>query len=243
VKMEPLTQLAVRMILDRSGLHDLSSIQRRRIFDHSAGHPLALRFIVNLLVSCSGEVDGILDAVPQFSGDIDATYRVYWEDLVANDEDLWGLMASVARLRHQFDLRWVMNWAPSPAVRKLETKFAHFFNREGNRYSFFHNSFRQFVVKMTSNPSDDEGRNHHLRLAEIYENYPSSSDSERLYHLAEAGAHDQVLKTATQDFFRVQFYNSRSTDAILQDIRLTKRSLRHIQDPVATSAFSDSGFR
>jgi len=238
VTTTPLTPLAVGMVLDRSGLHELSSRQRKRVFDHSAGHPLALRFIVNLLVFRSGGVDEILETVPQFSGDIDATYRVYWEDLVANDDDLWELMASIARLRHQFDLRWVMKWAPPAAVRKLERKFAHFFTLEGERYSFFHNSFRQFVVMMTSQPSNDEGRDHHRRLAEIYGKFPWSWNSERLYHLAEAGAHEQVLETATQEFFRIQFFNSRPADAVLQDIRLAKRSLRHVHDPVAAVRLS-----
>ena len=238
VTTAPLTPFAVGMILDRSGLHDLSARQRKQVFDHSAGHPLALRFIVHLLGSQSGGVDEILKTVPQFSGDIDATYRAYWEDLVANDDDLWELMASIARLRHQFDLRWVMKWAPSTAVRKLENKFAHFFTREGERYSFFHNSFRQFVVTMTSRPSNNEGRDHHSRLAEIYGKFPWSWNSERLFHLAEAGAHEQVLVTATQEFFRVQFFNSRPADAVLQDIRLAKRSLRHVHDPVAAVRLS-----
>lgn len=238
VTTTPLTSLAVGAVLDRSGLNELSPKQRKQVFDYSAGHPLALRYIVNLLVFRSGEVDEILETVPQFKGDIDATYRAYWEDLVANDDDLRDLMALIARLRHQFDLPWVMKWAHPTAVRKLVNKFAHFFSREDERHSFFHNSFRQFVVKMTSQPLDDNGRSYHHRLAEIHSKFLGAWNTESLYHLAEAEAHEQVLEMATQEFFRVQFFDSRPSNTILQDIRLARRSLQHIHDPVAAVRLS-----
>ena len=56
---------------------------------------------------------------------------------------------------------------------------------------------------------------------------------EQLYHLYLSGKYESVLKLASQEWFRNQFFSYRPVDAIKNDLRLALKSLEKCNDPVA----------
>lgn len=200
-------------------VHDL-------VADRSAGHPLALAYLLNQLEAIIGQdpVD-FLRAVPAYDGDIAGQYRAVWDQLT-RDPEIIRLLRICSRLRIGFELEWVRTWASEAAVFELLTTLRYLFRVERRRWRFFHDSFRQFTRERTSIgehrvPDEHVDALAHAETAELCER--STTDSvgwQALYHRFEAGQFDHVLRVGTQESFRRQFEGLRSASDIKDDARL-----------------------
>lgn len=246
IRTTALSRIAIGEILRKAGLMNLTARQQDRVSELSGGHPLALHYIIELILANSAETDALLESSPDFKGDIEQTYQSYWEEISKDDHALTELMGLLARMRPALDLRWIETWADKSAVKQLQRRFSHYFSREGERWYFFHNSFRRFLMKITACavPGEFSQRLHrgfHHDLAQLCRNASPAYHHwtwEQIYHLSEADEHQEVIATATQKFFRDQFFDSRPERAIFNDILLARRSLPHVLDPVAAVRLS-----
>ena len=81
IEIQPLSRGAVFSILEKSSLAQrLTDAEQEEVFARSDGHPLALRYMVNLLESATSreELEGMLRSVPRFEGSIEGQYLTYW---------------------------------------------------------------------------------------------------------------------------------------------------------------------
>lgn len=217
IEMNPLTRSAVfaiteRAKLPRSRFPDLEG----RIFSASGGHPLALKFILDQLIDVVDDesVEAVLVSWMDHVGNIQAEYHSYWRNIEA-DSALSHLLALLARLRRPIDLNWVRTWTDFSVMKRLYGPGRHYFRREGDRRYFFHNSFRQFLLRATAGGPDgslDEAadRAYQTELADLCANTMAPIwHWEELYHLSRAGQDAALLDRATPDYFREQFLQFR----------------------------------
>ncbi len=219
---------------------ELDEVRRRRLFDLSAGHPLALIYIFKRLQVAEDQEArvAILAEAVSYSDDIDAYYWSHW-DRIKDDEALTHLLGLLARVRGAIGMDWVAGGIERPVALKLERLFRPYFEvDEAKRWSFFHNSFRLFLRERTAQPVLGQSPKEHERAihAELAERYAAANNPWRwktLYHLYRAGDHPGVVAVATADWFRDQARALRPLEAIQADVRLAVRSAGIVKDPLA----------
>lgn len=242
IEMQPLKRQSVFNILDKSE-RKYSSLQKEKVFALCAGHPLSLVYLLNRLSEANndGEIEGILENTESYKGNIEGQYYSYWRQ-IESDYDLIDLLGLLTRIRGTIDLSWVKTWYDNGSViYRLQQKMGHYFKRENpKRWYFFHNSYRLFLNEKTAESCPGEFDSSkdiefHSKLAEKCANCPEGSNYqwEQLYHLYLAGKYESVLKLASQEWFRNQFFLYRHIDAIKNDLKLALKSLEICNDPVA----------
>jgi hypothetical protein len=243
VTMAPLARKAVFAIVEAAGLAvPLSAEQMKEVYRLSAGHPLALNYLLKMLADARDPTVAaqILITANPYQGHIDRHYEIYWQSIEQNTP-LKELLALLARLRVPFDPRDLESWVDKETVRTLVRQAHIYFRKESIfRWHFFHNSFRQFLIDRTSrdllNQYDASlNRKYHRQLAE-FTAHPEAAESqtwEPLYHHACAEEWAKVLALASQEYFRRQFYALRSLGKIFEDITVALRAAREQMDAVA----------
>lgn len=211
--------------------------QRERIFKLSNGHPLALNYIINRLHQAPGSpVVEALNAVPSFSERIDNQYAAIWRG-IGQDVELARLLALLARSRGSVRLAWVRSWAPPTALHAVTTELAYLFSKaRGERWTFFHNSFRAFVIDQTLDlpalGGDVELFTALARHCEAsQEGAPERADE--LYCRARAGQRMRVLELLDPRRLRDEFAAGRPATLILDDITLARDAAIEERDAVA----------
>lgn len=241
IVMQALSMSAVDRVLAQSGLDaHLSGEQRAKVHQLCSGHPLALRYLLNELGQVPPEdIPKVLRRMHPYGQDIAVYYAEHWDEF-SQEAELAALLGLLARLRRPFDLAWLRQWPESGAIPRLVAQLRRYFVDEGGKWSFFHDSFRQFVLDRTAQPLPGEPPSYrdaqlHALLAERCREAPPDHPNrwEELHHLCSAGKHDEVLSLATQSWFRSQFLRFRPHHAIREDILAALRSAGECQDPVA----------
>lgn len=238
--MQPLPRQAVAAIISASRLPvQLSSAQQETVHQLVNGHPLTLRYLLERLRNTAEEkIDAVLaDTVP-YHENIEATYRIYWEQL-ENNEELKDLLALLARLRGPFNPKEWLGRMGEPVIKDLLRHARHYFREETEtRWHFFHNSFRQFILAQTrrnifGDEDAEKDREYHRRLAEFAASSEIFWAWEELYHRAKAEEWEAVLRLGTQQHFRDQFMRLRPATAIFEDIKLCFDAARKQYDGLA----------
>ena len=243
ITMKPLGRQQAREMFASADFSIPITIEQQDLaHERSDGHPLYLAYLINKikLMDNPEQLKEELLEGEVFEGNIEATYHTYWDQFI-DDEELIHFLGLVARIRGVIDFSWVRTWANHSAIERLGNRFAHYFRIENpNRWYFFHNSFRLFLVEKTAefpagtvDPSKDQ--NFHILLAELSraESAPPIRVWEEIYHRACAGQHVEVLELATQDYFRNQHYSLRPLDAIQSDVLAALWSAAACQDSIA----------
>lgn len=232
IEVQPLSRQAVDKILGRPQLGlSLTQADRGAMSDLSAGHPLALAYVLNYLRNDPRSATEALADLPPYQGDIEKQYYCYWHQ-IENQHDVVHILGLLARIRGILDLNWIESWADPGPLQSIKRTFSHYFRREDSkRWYFFHNSFLVYVRLRTSeslpgavDPQLD--RQLHNTLADLCAREPAGSPSswDEIYHLVRAGRHERVLQRATPEFFRHQLSSLRRISAIDVDLRLALKS-------------------
>ena len=238
--MDPLSRQQLHELLDTAMPgRSFSDEQKDRAFEISDGHPLYANYLINQ-IRVSDDVSLTLDNARPYSGDIESTYLNHWYQF-QDHVGLKGLLGKLCRLRRAIDLEWVITWADEDSLDHFLSEFHHYFKVEHEkRWYFFHNSFRLFLIDKTAElgsgtRNDQRDRKFHSDLAAVCAD--SDSDSfwawEELHHRVEAGQPGEVLRLATQQYFRRQFLALRHRDYIEKDLVAAIDCAAELQDAVA----------
>jgi hypothetical protein len=213
-----------------------TAAQQDHIVGLAGGHPLALSLVLNRLraVTSGDQMSAALADTVAYTGDLEAYYFAYWlqVEAIAYLADMLGLLA---RLRRPIDVDWVASWQPSPPLADLRRRFGHLFReaRPGH-LEFFHNSFRQFVLRKTAalkggTPQAGD-RDYHMSLAQLCEASSEPHSWEVVFHLDAAGESTRVLELATPDYFRRQLDSLRPLESIARDARYAAAAAGELED-------------
>jgi hypothetical protein len=201
-----------------------------QLYSISYGHPLIVGYLLSGLEGIAeDEREEWLSQVPRVDGDVLALYRAYWSDVEAEDDMAYAL-AHIARWRGAIDLEWFATWLDPVAVQGIRRTAHHFFRRERNdRWYFFHESFRVFLLEATIQTGAGQSDNrialrYHRGLARACARAEEDPVRwEQLHHLIESGDDAGALELASPVEFRTQAQALRALPAIASDIREATR--------------------
>jgi hypothetical protein len=224
LEMEPLGREDVFDIVRAAGLSPApDEDEQEEIYRLTTGHPLALNYVINRLHGDLGvPVSEVLRQVAPFRDRIDNQYLEHWRQ-ISDDVELVRLLVLVARLRGVIRLKWLRQWAPRAALHRMTHEFAYYFRRErGERWSFFHNSFRVFLIDQSATlPALESDATLFLELAHHAAGAPDGDPArvDELYYRARAGDDAGILALALPARWRAEFLAGRPAAMILADIQ------------------------
>jgi AAA domain len=232
--------------MDRRGTRDLAAhaglepLVQERVWVLSGGHPLLARTFTKL--ATSADPDDVLNAlaeIPSLDGEVTRYYEKIWVDLQA-DADLVALLGLICRLRTPIDLTWLEVSGTQSATLERLGRLEHLFQSgAGPRWSFFHDSFREFLAGRTAqrlgvhDPAKQQRLHAELarRCSETSPNRPEAW--EELHHRLRAGDAVGLLRRATTEFFRAQLEALRPPDDVLPGICEASAALSDEHDVLA----------
>ncbi|HEY60588.1 MAG TPA: hypothetical protein G4N92_07905 [Anaerolineae bacterium] len=238
VEMGKLTPSDTRAIANVT-IPKISDELNQKVFEMSNGHPLALFYLLKNIQKIPSSTDrlGLLEKAEPFEGDINKQYLSHWQEC-KGDEELISALGLLSRLRDPIPMKWVATWANESVLRKIEKLLLTFFEKDSQeRWVFFHNSFRLFLIDRTSDPlpgqtREQRNQNLHLELANKFKKAKAPWYWETLYHYYFAEDYKSVVSIATWDWFLQQLKSLRPLDAIQADIRLALLSAGKCRDTV-----------
>lgn len=189
-----------------------------KCWNKSHGHPLYLRYLLNQIATIGKQAVENLDNTPE--GVEDYYARIVGEKLDKDSvKDALGL---VARITGNILLDDVRALCKEDALMDIKKGMWHLFRYDegGQSLSFFHNSFRQYLLDktaedvLTGNYSKTKDIDYYKRLAEYFTN-----GWEKGYYLYNAKQYDDFLELLTPDYLFRQAQNYRPLWSIRRDLR------------------------
>ncbi|WP_324027789.1 NACHT domain-containing protein [Maribacter sp. BPC-D8] len=203
----------------------LSNSQKLKIFEKSQGHPLYLSYLIGKI----SEADSVEDAIESFDtidGDIDNYYKKIWKP-IQKEEDLINLLGLMTRINGSISLSFIQEWDFDRKVLKsFKEKAKVLFNETEKTLSFFHNSFKQFLLQhtaldyLTDEIDPKVNLEYHIQLANFYRNSKVEKSWKQNHHLFKAKQYDKFISEVTPDNFTSQLLNFRPAEDIKQDAKL-----------------------
>lgn len=201
-----------------------------RCWNKSHGHPLYLRYLLNHIATVGEQAVDNLDDTPE--GVEDYYARIVGEKLDKYSvKDALGL---VARITGNILLDDVRALCTEDSLMDIKNGMWHLFRYDegGQSLSFFHNSFRQYLLDktaedaLTGNYSKTKDIDYYKRLAEHFKN-----GWEKGYYLYNAEQYDDFLELLTPDYLFRQAQNYRPLWSIQRDLRRGVEIARRRRDP------------
>jgi len=199
--------------------------QQQELFTMSQGHPLYLAYLCGRLEQGQAIAEVLATAV-EFNGDIEAYYKALWKP-IAKDSDLVQLLGLVARVNGPISLAFLQEWPFAPEVGlRFREQAKLLFSELPDSLSFFHNSFRQFLLQQTALGSftgvfeEKLDREFYRRLADYYQQSAKEPVWKANYHLYRGGELDRFVAATTAEQLGEQLAAFRPAASIEQDAEL-----------------------
>ena len=196
----------------------------------SQGHPLYLRYILNQISDAKNTK--ALDNIPTYNGDIEAYYAGIIPCLRTNAgmRSFLGLLSRIiGDINYDFIQEWNIN---EQVLLDFNNTLRHLFvNNKGTRsLSFFHNSFRQFLLNETAKDyfddsyNEEQNRKYYKVLADYTINSKVSNNWNVASYLYRAHEYDTFLEVASPDNLLSQLQEFRP----LWHVRRDAEKMAHI---------------
>ena len=205
------------------------------MFAKSQGHPLYLSYLVEK-INKADSIDDTLESFEVIDGSIDNYYKKIWEPIQKEDSQI-QFLGLIARINGSINLQFIQEWGFQPSVLKSFREKARFlFNESERTLSFFHNSFKQFLLHHTSlnyltGEYDPTGNiKYHNLLADYYVKSEIEKSWKQNHHLFQAQQYDRFVSVVTPDSFTEQLLNFRPAEEIKQDAKLGVEIARQNRD-------------
>ncbi|WP_022826295.1 ATP-binding protein [Hymenobacter norwichensis] len=243
VTIEPLNRREVLSFIEAADLHPaLTSEQQRLILHKSQGHPLYLAYLLERIRKAADR-DKALVGFGRIDGNIEVYYRKIWKAIKPKPKLVY-LLGLLAHITGSINLDFVREWPVKKALlQTLVDKTKVLFYIVGDGWTFFHNSFRQFLIQqttldpLTGRPDTTVEAAFHRQLATYYEVSKAEPDWLALGHWFRAGDFAQFQRLATPAHFGNQLLRFRPVADIRRDIRLGLEVAGQTQDVVALTRY------
>ncbi|MFN4233866.1 MAG: ATP-binding protein [Bacteroidia bacterium] len=206
-------------------LFQLSDAQKLQVFEKSEGHPLYLSYLIERIIE-SASIDETINAFETIDGNIETYYQKIWNP-IQQEVDLVNFLGLLTRVNGSIKLSFIKEWRFGDRIEKMfYDKAKVLFNETDETLSFFHNSFRQFLLQHTSKNfltnQYDESKNDdfHFQLADYYLKSKVENSWKQNHHLFQAKQYDKFILEVTPDNFTAQLLDFRPVEEIKQDAKL-----------------------
>lgn len=212
----------------------LSDAQKLQVFEKSQGHPLYLSYLIEKIAE-SDSIDKTLDSFETIDGSIETYYRKIWNP-IQQDEKLIHFLGLIARINGTINIQFVEEWGIDRSVLKsFKEKAKILFNEAGRSLSFFHNSFKQFLLYhtslnyFTSEFDQNEDLKYHSQLADYYLKSKVEKPWKQNHHLFQAKEFERFISEVTPDNLTAQLLDFRPVEEIKRDGKLGIEVARQTQ--------------
>ena len=224
VRMPPFNKKAVENLASK--LLDskiVTSALIRECMEKSQGHPLFLRYLLNQI-----QEDGpdVINKISPYNGDIENYYAgIIGKSL--QDAKLEGFLGLLSRVIGAIKIDFIREWEIEKQTLKLFNKNAlHLFvrNRETKEISFFHNSFRQYLLHETAKDeldgeySQSINKEYYRKLADYVRQSKVMNQWEIGAYLYKAEEYDEFIGILTPDSLIEQVKNFRPLWHVKRDL-------------------------
>lgn len=226
IQIDSLNRKEVYKYLESSKITPLlSNPQKLKVFEKSQGHPLYLAYMIERIQGVKA-LDETIESFIPIEGEIENYYNKIWRP-IQKDIKLVELLGLISRINGFVNPSFVNEWTFDQSVlRDFKEKAKFLFNDSQNGWTFFHNSFKQFLLHNTAidylideyDPKKDI--EYHKQLANNYKKSQTEPSWKRNYHLFQSEQYDGFISEVTPESFTSQLIEFRPVEEIRQDIKL-----------------------
>ena len=238
--IDKLNKEAVLKIINKSKLKvDLDANQKNIVFEKSEGHPLALKLILKQVSRCKNmNLDSQLQTIDKFNNSIEEAYYSHWKKIKENTK-LVRLLGLVSRMTEGIDWNWIFQWEEQDqdTIDVFKKDLWYYFEEEGEKWYFFHNSFRVFIEHKTiEKPHGGIDKNEDKKFHKLLAKYIGVTTYKfgEIFHLYKAEAYQDIINISTQKYFKEQIDQFCHPSTVLDDIKFSilaakkENNLNHI---------------
>jgi hypothetical protein len=238
VPMSPFSKEEMgRLVSRKLPAMTMTAEQLEKLYNKTQGHPLYLRYIVENLKT-NNDIDQTLEAVSPYTDDIECYYSRMIEPALENVnlKDMLGLVSHIVGPIHwDFVKEWGM---PKEAMDLFSKKVKSLLNCDNKHkvYTFFHNSFRQYLLYVTTIDSMTEQPDHAIdldyysRLADYYIHSKVEPTWQSGYYLFRAERNNEFLQIATPSCLESQLQDFRPSQQVTEEAQRGLEVARQHQD-------------
>lgn len=234
-------------VVDRCGIV-ASDETVHQIFTKSAGLPLYLRYLAEIL-SSSDDYAATIESLPAaVDGDVRSYYETLWAGFDADDRtDARYLSSVLAGLRfrvHEDELCVFQVGIPdTPRFDAAYRRVRHLLRRDNALVSIFHNSFRVFVLEHTNVSTVREIAAGVLSRLKHEELQSARWFKHALRYALEAGDFDYILDKINREFVDAALERFRPDDEITDGIECAIEAAGETKNFVALSRLGSLKYR
>lgn len=237
VKMPPLTRDEVRnLAIKILGSERVTHAVVDKLASISSGHPLYLRYTLNQL---SANPKLKLSSIQTYDADPDIYYRRIVGEILQDDEKcefLGVLSRTVDAIREDFIREWKTPERVKQAVfRKMRHLFVY--DEYAHTISFFHNSFRQYLLKETSrdwltgNYNETKDKSYYEQLSQYAQSTLSKENWNTGIYLYRAERYDDFINQITPERLIDQIHHFRPLWHVQIDVKAATQIALKRDDP------------
>ncbi len=220
----------------------------RQVFVKSAGLPLHLRYLSEILASADDPTDALEKMPDSVDGDVRSYYGTLWSAFDADGRtDARYLSSVLASLRfsvHEDELMAFQTGIPdAPRFDAAYRHVRHFLRTENSLVSVFHNSFREFVLENTPRATRDSIASDILSRLRQEELESPRWFKHACWYGLEARDYHYVCSRVTRTFVDAAIERFRSTEEITSWIDCAIEAAEATSDLVALCRLGSLKFR
>ena len=197
----------------------------------SQGHPLYLHYLLNQIANEGVDVINSVDDAPE---GVEDYYQRITGTLLEEKAALNNALGLISRISGVIKYDDVRSLCTEDNILDIRHRMWHLFrfDKGGQELSFFHNSFRQYLLDktaadvLTGDYSNEKDMAYYKRLSEHY-----CSGWGRGYYLYKAGEYDQFVDEITPEKLYTQAQNYRPLWSIRHDMEYGVEIAKQRKDP------------
>lgn len=230
VEMPPFSKTEVeRLVVKMLGQDVADDDLVAKCMEKSQGHPLYLRYIFNQIAE-NGV--GIIDSLEEYADDIETYYsRIVGSSL--ENVRMKHYLGLLSRVTGSVNTQLIGDWdVDEQILADFKKEMWHMFKHDNDSFSFFHNSFRQYLLRETAidilsgKYSKKKNLEYYSELANYFE-----SQWDEGYYLFQAEKHDAFIERLTPDVLFKQAQDFRPLWSIKKDLKYALSIAKQKRDP------------
>lgn len=224
VKMPPFNKKEIeRLAAKFLNAQIITPLLIRECLNKSQGHPLFLRYLLNQIQK---EGPDVLKTISPYNGDIENYYAGIVGDIL-QDVKLEAFLGLLSRVIGDIKLDFLREWnVDSQTLKTFRKNAYHLFihNEETKEISFFHNSFRQYLLQETAKDvfdgeySQSINKKYYKELSVYVRQSKVMNQWEIGAYLFKAEEYDEFIELLTPDRLIEQVKNFRPLWHVRRDI-------------------------
>lgn len=230
--VEELQNLVRRQLGENNATPELLKV----LAEKSKGHPLYIRYMLNLLLE---NPTLNIEMIPAYNDNIE----VYYSNIIGHwlkNSAMRNFLAILSRVVGDIKIDFLYEWQISEqVVLDFESQMRHLFvlNKHTKTLSFFHNSFRQYLLYQTAidsftNSYDEQlDKRYYKKLAEFVANSKAENYWNVGTYLYKAGEYDEFIKLLTPECIIEQIHYFRPLWHVQRDIEYAAQIAAKNEDP------------